>query len=109
MAAARFTVTKPEEEEVPITETSRDGYGSYDGAHVQHPSGKVLFFTLAPFQVCSGVKKESVDQRLVHRLQSLSRGLLLEGKFSPDEATVRKERLKEIATRKRVGEFGLGC
>ncbi|XP_076449230.1 solute carrier family 12 member 4-like [Babylonia areolata] len=36
MAAARFTVTKPEEEEVPITENSREGYGSYDGAHVQN-------------------------------------------------------------------------
>ena len=35
MAAARFTVTKPGEEEVPITDSSRDGYGSYDGAHVQ--------------------------------------------------------------------------
>lgn len=35
MAAARFTVTKPEEEEIPITDI-REGYGSHDGAHVQH-------------------------------------------------------------------------
>ena len=47
MAAARFTVTKPEEEEVPITENAREGYGSYDGAHVQHVGkGEQVFFIL---------------------------------------------------------------
>ncbi|XP_025076500.1 solute carrier family 12 member 4-like isoform X4 [Pomacea canaliculata] len=39
MAAVRFTVTKSEEEEVPITDSPRvqDGYGSYVGGRLQTP------------------------------------------------------------------------
>lgn len=48
MAAARFTVTRPDEEEVPITEALRDGYGSYTGSHVQNSGkGECTLFTLS--------------------------------------------------------------
>jgi hypothetical protein len=45
-AAARFTVTKPADEEAPITEI-REGYGSNYGAQIQN-AGKgrfIVYFT----------------------------------------------------------------